>query len=142
MSERPKDSPGLHLKTYVLILFIVVFAPMGNVLLGKGMRGIGSANNWDAGQLLSILGRILASGYIWLGIACLLAFFVSYMLILTWADYSYVQPASSFSYAVVAVLGYLLLGEAISPLRWLGIAVICVGVLIVGQTHPQTTENS
>ena len=142
MSERPKDSPGVHLKTYVLIFFIVLFAPMGNVLLGKGMRGIGSANHWEPGQLLFVLGRILASGYIWLGIACLLAFFVSYMLILTWADYSYVQPASSFSYAVVAVLGYVLLGDAISLLRWLGIAVICVGVFIVGQTHPQTTENS
>jgi multidrug transporter EmrE-like cation transporter len=142
MTERPKNSVGLHLKTYILILFIAVFAPMGNVLLGKGMRGIGSANNWDPGQLLHILGRILTSGYIWLGITCLLAFFISYMLILTWADYSYVQPASSFSYAVVAVLGYLMLGEAISPLRWIGIAVICVGVFIVGHTHPQTTESS
>jgi drug/metabolite transporter (DMT)-like permease len=142
MTESKKDSPGLHLKTYLLILFIAVFAPLGNVLLGKGMRGIGSANNWDPRQLLGILGRILTSGYIWVGIACLLAFFISYMLILTWADYSYVQPASSFSYAVVAVLGYFMLGETISPLRWVGIAVICVGVFIVGHTHPQTRENS
>jgi drug/metabolite transporter (DMT)-like permease len=61
------------------------------------------------------------------------------MLVLTWADYSYVQPASSVAYAVVALLGYLILGEAISPLRWLGIAVICVGVFVVGRTDPRTT---
>src|SRR6202008_3106167 len=134
-----KDSPGLHLKTYILILFIVLFAPLGNVLLSKGMKGIGSAKNWVPGDIFHILASIVTSGYIWLGIACLLAFFVAYMLVLTWADYSYVQPASSFSYAVVAILSYWLLGVTISPLRWLGILVICVGVLIVGRTHPRTT---
>jgi drug/metabolite transporter (DMT)-like permease len=137
-----KDSPGLHLKTYILILFMVLFAPLGNVLLSKGMKGVGSANNWELGDLLHILVSVLSSGYIWMGIVCLLAFFVAYMLVLTWADYSYVQPASSFSYAVVAVLSYFLLGEAVPPLRWAGILVICVGVFIVGNTHPRTTEKA
>ena len=103
------------------------------------MKGIGSARNWAPADLLHIFVRILTSGYIWLGVACLLTFFVAYMLVLTWADYSYVQPASSFSYAVVALLGYFLLGEAVPLLRWIGIFVICVGVFIVGHTHPRTT---
>ena len=137
-----KDSPGLHLKTYILILFMVLFAPLGNVLLSKGMKAIGSARNWAAGDILHILLGIITSGYIWLGIACLLGFFVAYMVVLTWADYSYVQPASAFSYAVVAVLGYFLLGEAVPPLRWIGIFVICAGVFIVGLTHPRTTEKA
>jgi drug/metabolite transporter (DMT)-like permease len=134
-----KDSPLLHLKTYILILFIVLFAPLGNVLLGKGMKEVGSAKNWALGDILSIFLRVITSGYIWLGIASLLAFFVAYMLVLTWADYSYVQPASSFSYVSVALLSYFLLGEKIPPLRCLGIAVICVGVIVVGRTHPKTT---
>jgi drug/metabolite transporter (DMT)-like permease len=134
-----KESHGLHLKTYVFIFLIVIFAPLGNTLLGKGMKSIGEVRDWSPAGLFQMLTRICTSGYIWLGIASLLAFFVSYMLVLTWADYSYVQPASSFSYAVVAILSYWLLGETISPLRWLGILVICVGVLIVGRTHPRTT---
>jgi len=137
-----KDSPGLHFKTYVLLLFVVLFAPLGNVLLSKGMKGIGSAQNWAAADLFPVLVKILTSGTIWLGIACLLAFFVAYMLVLTWADYSYVQPASAFSYAVVAVLSYFLLGEVVPPLRWAGIAVICVGVFVVGRTPPRTTEKT
>ncbi len=137
-----KDSPGLHLKTYLLILFIVLFAPLGNVLLSKGMKRFGSAKDWAPGEVLHIFIRVITSGYIWLGIACLLSFFVAYMLVLTWADYSYVQPASAFSYAVVALLGYFLLGEAVPPLRWAGIGVICVGVFIVGHTHPRTTEKA
>jgi len=137
-----KDSPGLHLKTYVLILFMVFFAPLGNVLLSKGMKGIGSAKYWAPSELFHIFVSIITSGYIWLGIACLLTFFVAYMLVLTWADYSYVQPASSFSYAVVAILSYFLLGESVPPLRWAGIFVICAGVFIVGHTHPRTTEKA
>lgn len=135
-----KNSPGLHLKTYIFLLFIALFAPLGNVLLSKGMKGVGSAKNWQPRALLHVVTQVLRSGYIWFGIGCLLAFFVAYMLVLTWADYSFVQPASAFSYAIVAILGLLLLGEKVSPLRWSGIAVICLGVLIVSDTHPRTTE--
>src|SRR6266850_2433430 len=106
-----KDSPGPHFKTYVLILFMVLLAPLGNILLSKGMKEIGSAKNWAPADVFPILAKILTSGYIWLGIACLLAFFVAYMLVLTWADYSFVQPASAFSYAVVALLSYFLWGK-------------------------------
>jgi drug/metabolite transporter (DMT)-like permease len=133
------DAPGLHFKTFLLILMIVVFAPLGNVLLGKGMKTVGPATHWTVADLWTVFVRICSSGYIWLGVASLMTFFVAYMLVLTWADYSYVQPASSFSYAMVALLGYLLLGEVISPLRWLGIGMICLGVLIVGHTPPRTT---
>jgi drug/metabolite transporter (DMT)-like permease len=137
-----KDSPFLHLKTYIFLLFIVLFAPLGNVLLSRGMKGIGSAARWEPRELLHILVRILTSGYIWLGIAFLLVFFIAYMLVLTWADYSYVQPASAFSFAVVAIFGFWLLGEKVNLLRWTGIAVICLGVFVVGHTHPRTTEKS
>ena len=106
------------------------------------MKNIGAVKEWTPGGVLQILASILSSGYIWLGIGCLLAMFVAYMLLLTWADYSYVQPASSFSYAVTGVLSYLLLGEIVSPLRWAGIAVICLGVLVVGHTTPRTTEHA
>ena len=77
---------------------------------------------------------------IWAGICSLLAFFVSYMLVLSWADYSFVQPASAVGYGVVALLGFLLLGEHVSPLRWAGVLTICLGVVLVGHTPPRTTE--
>ena len=115
-------------------------APLGNVLLGKGMKGIASATTWQPAELFSILGQILSSPYIWLGIAAQLAFFVAYMVVLSWADYSYVQPACAFSYAVVALLGYWMLGETVNLMRAAGIAVICSGVIIVGRTAPRTTD--
>jgi len=110
--------------------------PLGNVLLGKGMKGVGSLQRVTPGDLLPFVERTITSPWLWLAIACFLGFFVSYMLLLTWADYSYVQPASAFSNAIVALLSYLVLHEVVSPKRWAGIAVICLGVFIVGRSSP------
>jgi drug/metabolite transporter (DMT)-like permease len=136
------SSAGLHLKTYLLILLMVVFGPLGNVLLGKGMKGIGAVSLSTPAEAINVLSRVLASGTIWLGIGSLISFFVAYTLVLSWADYSYVQPASSVAYAVVALLAHYMLREVVSPLRWLGVLIICLGVVVVGQTPPRTTEPS
>jgi drug/metabolite transporter (DMT)-like permease len=128
-----------HLKTYLLVAVMVIAGPLGNVLLGKGMKHMGQLSVWPLSELLHTAAKILTSAPVWLGIASLLAFFVAYMLVLSFADYSFVQPASSIAYGVVALLGYMMLGERISPLRWAGIAVICLGVFVVGRTNPRTT---
>jgi len=136
---------NFHLRTWLLLPVIVILGPVGNVLLSKGMKDVGAEMKWNSSGLLPIFIGIFRSGYIWLGIASLLTFFLVYMLMLTWADYSYVQPASALSYAVVGILGYFWLGEAVPPVRWLGIGIICAGVLIIvgtphRTTHPGTTH--
>jgi drug/metabolite transporter (DMT)-like permease len=136
-----KSAAGLHLKTFFLILVMVLFGPLGDVLLSKGMKELGPIPNWSPADLAHVFLAVFTSGMIWLGIGCLLGFFIAYTLVLSWADYSFVQPASSFAYGIVALLGHFLLGETITPLRWAGILVICCGVLIVGHTPPRTTEN-
>jgi len=127
-----------HLTTYLLIAVMIIAGPLGNVLLGMGMKHIGEFEMWPPSQLLHAGLKIFTTPTIWLGIASLIAFFVVYMLVLSRADYSFVQPASSLAYGVVALLGYWILGERVSPLRWVGIAVICLGVFVVGRTNPRT----
>jgi len=129
----------LHFKTFVMILIMIIAGPLGNVLLGKGMQSIDTTSIRSASGLLHVIGRVFTTSSIWLGVASLLTFFVANILVLSWADYSFVQPASSMAYGVVALFSVFLLGEAVSPLRWVGIAIICLGVFIVGRTHPHTT---
>jgi drug/metabolite transporter (DMT)-like permease len=136
------SSSGLHFKTYLLIFLMVIFGPLGNVLLGKGMKRIGAVSIGSASEVLDLLSRVLTSGTIWLGIGSLITFFVAYMLVLSWADYSYVQPASSVSYGMVALLSHFILREVVTPMRWAGVLLICAGVLVVGYTPPRTTEPS
>ncbi len=121
---------------------MIVAGPLGNVLLGKGMKQAGVPVIWPPAALLHTAERTLGCPFIWLGIASLITFFVAYMLALSWADYSFVQPASSLAYGVVALLSFLLLGERVSPLRWAGIGVICLGVFVVGRTAHRTTGAS
>ncbi|MGC1383770.1 MAG: EamA family transporter, partial [Candidatus Acidiferrales bacterium] len=132
-------SHGLHLKTFVFLLLMVVFGPLGDVLLGKGMRQLGGLNSWAFPDLLHFFARAFSSSTVWLGIGLLMAFFICYTLLLSWADFSFVQPASSFAYVIVALLGHYFLGEVVSVTRWIGIAIICLGVLLVGHTPLSTT---
>jgi drug/metabolite transporter (DMT)-like permease len=62
------------------------------------------------------------------GIVLLLAFFASYMNALSWADLTYVLPATSLGYVLLALVAKFALHEEVSPLRWLGIALISGGV--------------
>jgi drug/metabolite transporter (DMT)-like permease len=142
LNEQQQHARRLQLKTLPLIMLSVLLGPLGNVLLGKGMKGLGSASSTRLLDFLPLIYHGLLSPVLWLGVAALLAFFLVHMLLLTWADYSYVQPATSLSYATVAILSYLLLGELVSPLRWSGIALICFGVFVVGRTAPNTTTGT
>ena len=135
----PTRPETFRLKTALLILVIVIFAPLGNVLLSKGMKPISLPASWNGAAIAHMLTQILSTPSIWLGICSLLVFFFAHMLVLNWADYSYVQPASSVSYLSLVVFSYALLGERVSALRFLGIAIICAGVIIVGRTDPRTT---
>ncbi|MGA7856122.1 MAG: EamA family transporter [Candidatus Acidiferrales bacterium] len=134
------SSEGLHFKTYIFLLMMVTFGPLGDVFLGKGMKSVGAAGAWAPADVLHFFARAFTSGTVLLGIGLLIAFFIAYTLVLSWADFSFVQPASSISYVFVALLGHFLLGEIVSTTRWVGIFVICAGVLLVGNTPPRTTE--
>jgi len=134
------SSSGLRFKTYVMILLMVTFGPLGNAMLGKGMKSIGAVSVRTFPDLLHTLRQIFTSGSILLGVGFLLLFFVANMLVLSWADYSFIQPASSFAYGVVALWGHFLLHEVVTPTRWLGVLIICAGVFVVGYTPPRTTE--
>ena len=125
-------------KTYSLIASVVLFSSLGDVLLSKGMKQVGEIKSYAPSALYSVFLRTFTSPTIWLGILSLGIFFVSYLLLLSWADFSFVQPVCSIGYAGVAVLSYFLLGEIISPTRWIGVLLICAGVALVSGTEPRT----
>ena len=122
----------------MLIASMVFFSSLGNVLLSKGMKQIGEVTIYSAAALGGFFLKTLASPTIWLGILSLLVFLISYLLVLSWADFSFVQPVSAIGYALVAVLSYFLLGEIVPLTRWIGVLFICAGVALVSGTHPRT----
>jgi len=128
----------LRIKTLFMVLVMVVCANTGDLMLKRGMSHIGEVQPSLAG-LTRAFSLTVSNESIWIGIIFLSGFMVSYMTVLSWADYSYVMPAGAFGYAVLTLLAVVFLHEAVSPRRWLGVIFICVGVLLVGQTKPRTT---
>lgn len=129
----------LRIKTLVMVLAMVVCANTGDLLLKRGMTSIGAVE-FSASGLTHAFRLTVANPTIWLGILFLMGFMVCYMTVLSWADYSYVMPAGAFGYAILTFLAVVFLHESVSPRRWIGVLLICVGVMLVGQTKPRTTE--
>ena len=114
----------MTLRKYLVLAGITVFGTAGDSLLARGMKEIGGISLYHLHSLiLAILNPWVA-----VGIVLLLAFFASYMSALSWADLTYVLPATSLGYVLVALVARFCFHEAISPTRWLGIALITAGV--------------
>jgi uncharacterized membrane protein len=129
----------LRIKTFLMILVMVACANAGDLMLKRGMTEIGAVQLSWAGLRYAFL-LTVASPTIWLAIFFLIGFTASYMMLMSWADYSYVMPAGAFGYALLTFLAVVFLHESVSPRRWIGVFLICVGVLVVGLTKPRTTD--
>jgi uncharacterized membrane protein len=134
-----KGELRLRIKTFVMILVMVLCANAGDLMLKRGMTKIGAVPLSLAG-LRQAFFLTVTSATIWIAILFLVGFTASYMMLMSWADYSYVMPAGAFGYALLTFLAVVFLHETVSPRRWIGVVLICVGVLVVGLTKPRTTE--
>jgi len=134
----PAKTPTL--KTSILVALLVVFGSAGNLFFSAGMKRIGALQGWSPAALHSAFTAVFASTWIWLGIISMLMFLAALMLVLSWADFSYVLPATASMYVVIPLLGHFVLGEMVTGLRWTGVALICLGVVLVGRTPPNTTR--
>jgi len=130
----------LRTKTVVLLALMVVAGATGDVLLSMGVKQIGELQHWTPEGVAAFLVSVFTNVTVWLGIACLVGYFVSYMLVLSWADFSFVLPASALTYVLVPVLARIVLNESVTPLRWAGVGCIFLGVVLVGLTPPSTTH--
>ena len=111
-------------RKYLVLAGVTVFAAAGDSMLSYGMKQTGNISlHQPQGIILAVLNPWVA-----VGILLLLAFFASYMNALSWADLTYVLPATSLGYVLLALVAKFALHEQVSPLRWLGIALISGGV--------------
>lgn len=128
------------MKTLVVLFVAICAQTLGDVFLTKGMKSIGEVDTLDPIKLFQIGVQVFSTPYIWLGILILGLFFLLYLAALSWADLSFVLPVTAFGYVMNAFMAWKLLGEHVSPVRWLGTLVICFGVAVVARTEQRTTK--
>ena len=128
-------------RKYLVLAGVTVFAAAGDTMLSHGMKQTG---NISIHHLSSVF-LAIANPWVAVGILLLLGFFAAYMNALSWADLTYVLPATSLGYVLLALVAKFALHEQISLMRWLGIVLISGGVGFVAGgpalTHPHDAES-
>ena len=95
----------------------------------------------DLGHLPLLLHALLNPNIV-VGIFLLIGFFGSYMTALSWADLTFVMPATAFGNVVIALIARFLLHEHLSLSRWIGILLLTSAVGFVAGSPPRTTRDS
>jgi drug/metabolite transporter (DMT)-like permease len=122
-------------RQYLILGLVAVCAPLGDTCLSRGMTHLPAI---ALSHPLTLIAAVFTP-WIAFGIALLIAFFASYLTALSWADLTFVLPATAFGNVIVALLSRFWLHEAISLERWAGIFLITVGVGFVAN-GPSLTE--
>ena len=122
-------------RQYLILGLVSLCAPLGDTCLSRGMTHMPAITLAHPGTLIAAV----FTPWIAIGIALLIGFFASYLTALSWADLTFVLPATAFGNVIVAPLSKFWLKEPISLARWAGIVLITIGVGFVAQ-GPSLTE--
>jgi drug/metabolite transporter (DMT)-like permease len=125
MPNRPSGfrDPWLHLALSVACVLV------SELLLKRGASDI--ADPASAWSWTGING--LASPLVWLAIIFIILSFVTWLYVLKWVPLSIAFPLSRVVDALVPLCSWVFLGEIISARRWIGIALVVIGLAIVAK---------
>jgi drug/metabolite transporter (DMT)-like permease len=132
---RPQRATEVH-KTRLLTLVVIAANVVGNVALSRGMHQVGrivSASPLD-------YARAFANPWTVAGVLILTLWMITDLALLSRADLSFVLPVTASAYVLISIAGHFLLHDHVSGMRWLGIFIISVGAVLVGETPARTTE--
>lgn len=128
----------LSARQYLVLALVSVCAPLGDTFLARGMKTMPAISLTHPGTLLAAV----FTPWVAAGIALLIGFFSSYLNALSWADLTYVMPATALGNVIVELLSRFWLHETVSVQRWAGVVLVTLGVSFVAHgpssTHPQT----
>jgi len=116
---------------FILFFLIVVAGTGGELCLSRAMKSIGEIHDFRPSSLLRFIGQAVRLPWLWAGIILMALGFFSLLAILSFLEVSFVVPVSALSYAAGAFGAKLFLGERITRHRWVGIAIVTVGVTLV-----------
>ena len=126
---------------YLVLGVVTLTSAFGDTALAIGMKRVGPVSLAHPLSLIAALG----TPWVFFGVLLLMIFFASYLTALSWADLTFVLPATSLAYVLIAFLSKFWLHEKISAARWIGIALITAGVGFVTRgpayTPPSDQEN-
>ena len=123
------------MREIILYLLIIGAGTGGELCVTRAMKDIGEVKDFRPFALISVILRALRISWMWVGLALMGTAFFSLLAALSTENVSLVVPVTALSYGAGALGGKLFLGEQVSPRRWAGVSLVCIGValVIIGQ---------
>ncbi len=113
-------------------------AAIGQILLRRGMQQVGSLENYAPMALLAYFGQTVTNWYVIVGTVLNTVFYVLFLAALSWTDVTVALPMTAIEYGFAALLAVVYLKEQVSPLRWAGIALVVLGVVLIARSGGET----
>lgn len=130
-AARARRKNSVSIKTALFVFIIVISNSFANVLLGHGMSHM-PAFSLSFGYLFSLMTDISLVA----GTVLMIVFTMAQLSLFSWADLTFVLPVTASGYIITDLLSRFLLNEPISTVRWVGIFILSLGVLLVAETPP------
>ena len=115
------------MKVVGLMILAVLAVSIGEAILAKGMK-----QPMPTGNLLAQIRSVLTNRHVIGGTLLMAVYFGIFMYCLRIGEFSFVLPISALSFVIAGAMGKWYFGENVPLLRWAGIFVIILGVVIVG----------
>lgn len=116
---------------FVLYVLIVFVGTGGELCVSRAMKTMGEVTDFRPHAIARVVGRALLLPRMWAGVCMMAVAFFALLGMLSLAKASFVFPATALSYAAGALGGRVFLGERVSPQRWFGVLLVCIGVTLV-----------
>lgn len=100
--------------------------------LSFGMKSLAAVIDAHPGEWALIGLAAVGSPFLIAGVALLAVFFVLFAYLLSHLDLTIAMPIVSFEVVLNVACAHWILGETVSPLRWLGSVLVAAGVALVG----------
>jgi len=128
--------------TALMVLMVVLSSAAGDVFLTKGMKQVGDVSAVSRLEILRTIKRIAGNLNFVVGVTCLAVSFFSFLTVLSWANLSFVVPATALVYVVTVLGAKFFLREQIDRMRWAGTFLVCFGVALICLPEDQTLSLS
>jgi drug/metabolite transporter (DMT)-like permease len=115
-----------------LLLFLVIASGTGGeICVTRAMKSVGEVTDFHPLALLRVILSAMKVSWMWMGISMMALAFFSLLAVLSIENVSFVVPVTALNYAAGALGGKLFLGERVTPRRWAGVLIVCIGVTLV-----------
>jgi len=121
------------LKIWLALLVLVLADSSASILMTRGMKQVGAVTSLNPRELWKVLNKVVSNPLLGWGIASMTVSFLTFLALLSWADLSFVIPATALTEPVNMLGTKYVLREKVTKVRWISTVLICLGLVLISR---------